>query len=199
MSRPRPSLLLLPLLTAVALALAGCGDDGTPVADASAAKDKGIPTLSIPVDAAGKPCKEATDVPEAEGKPTVEMPAGEPPPEELVKEDLEVGDGAEAKAGDSIQVNYVGIACSTGKQFESSWDTETPLDATLTEGSLIQGWIDGIPGMKEGGLRQLTIPSDQAYGPSGSGGIAKNEALVFVIELLKVTPAAETTTTTAGG
>jgi peptidylprolyl isomerase len=196
MSHPRSILRPLVALAAAALLATACGDDGTPVQDASAAKDKGIPTLSIPVDATGKKCKAATDVPEKEGKPEVEMPAGELPPEELVKEDLEVGDGAEVKAGDSIKVNYVGIACSTGKQFDSSWDNGQPLDATLTEGSLIQGWLDGIPGMKEGGRRKLIIPADLAYGAAGQGDIAKNEALVFVIDLIETTPASATTTTT---
>jgi peptidylprolyl isomerase len=197
MSRPRRTAQLLATLAAAAILVAACGDEGTPVEDASAAKDKGIPTLSVPVDAAGKKCKAATDVPEAEGKPEVEMPVGELPPEELVKEDITVGDGAEAKAGDSIKVNYVGIACSTGKQFDSSWDNGQPFDAALTEGGLIQGWLDGIPGMKEGGRRKLVIPADLAYGPSGQGDIRPNEALVFVIDLIEVTPASETTTTTA--
>ena len=96
----------------------------------------------------------------------------------------------------------MGVACSTGKQFDSSWDSGEPIDATLNEGGLVQGWIEGIPGMKVGGRRQLTIPADLAYGPAGQGDIAKNEALVFVIDLLKVTPKAATTTTTsapAGG
>jgi peptidylprolyl isomerase len=180
------------------LFLAACGDEGTPVKDASSAKDKpAIPTLSVPVDAAGKKCKAATDVPEKKGKPTVEMPVGQLPPKKLVKKDVKVGTGAEAKVGDTIQVNYVGIACSTGKQFDSSWDNGKPFDTPLVEGQLIKGWTDGIPGMKVGGRRQLTIPSDLAYGPSGQGDIRANETLVFVIDLLKVTPASATTTTTA--
>jgi peptidylprolyl isomerase len=198
MSRALPPGRLLAALAVSALLLAACGDDGTPVADASAAKDKpAIPTLSIPADAAGKKCKAATDVPKKEGKPTVEMPAGELPPKKLVTEDLKVGDGAEAKAGDDVQVNYVGVACSTGKQFDSSWDSGKPIDATLNEGELVQGWIEGIPGMKVGGRRQLTIPADLAYGPTGREGIARNEALVFVIDLLKVTAKSATTTTTS--
>src|SRR5215212_9513783 len=126
MSGPRSTLSrgALALAVGAALLLAACGDDGTPVKDASAAKDKpAIPTLALPVDAAGKKCKAATDVPKKKDKPTVEMPAGELPPKKLVKTDLKVGTGAAAKVGDTIQVNYVGIACSTGKQFDSSWDS----------------------------------------------------------------------------
>jgi peptidylprolyl isomerase len=199
-SRPRRTAALLAALAVTALLAAGCGDEGTPVKDASAAKDKGIPTLSIPkppVDAAGKKCKAATDVPKKEGKPEVEMPVGELPPKELEQEDLTVGQGAEAKVGDTIEVNYVGIACSTGKQFDSSWDNGQAFTTPLAEDSLIKGWIEGIPGMKEGGRRKLVIPSDLAYGPTGQGDIRANEALVFVIDLIKVTPASETTTTTA--
>ena len=199
MSRALPSGRLFAALAVSALLLVACGDDGTPVADASAAKDKpAIPTLSIPVDAAGKKCKAATDVPKKKGKPTVDMPAGELPPKKLVKTDVKVGTGAEAKAGDDVEVHYVGVACSTGKQFDSSWDSGKPLPTTLSaETGIIQGWVDGIPGMKVGGRRQLTIPSDLAYGAAGQGDIAKNEALVFVIDLLKVTPTAATTTTTS--
>ncbi len=198
MSHPRSIVRALALSAVAAFLVAACGDAGTPVADASFTADSGVPTLSIPVDAAGKKCKAATDVPKKEGKPEVEMPVGELPPKELVKEDLKVGDGAEVKTGDAITVNYVGIACSTGKQFDSSWDAGEPIEATLTEGSLIQGWIDGIPGMKVGGRRQLTIPADLAYGATGSGDIAKNEALVFVIDVVKTGPPPTTTTTTAG-
>src|SRR4051812_38436811 len=200
MSGPRSTLRrgALALAICAALLMVACGDDGTPVKDASAAKDKPpIPTLAVPVDASGKKCKAATGVPKKEGKPTVEMPVGELPPKKLEKTDLKAGTGAEVKVGDQIQVNYVGIACSTGKQFDSSWDNGKPLDATLTEGSLIQGWIEGIPGMKVGGRRMLVIPSDLAYGAAGQGDIGANEALVFVIALLKATPAASTTTTTA--
>jgi peptidylprolyl isomerase len=205
MSGPRWIARALALTAITVLFLAACGDDGTPVKDASAAKDKPpIPTLAVPVDAAGKKCKAATGVPKKKGKPTVEMPVGQLPPKKLVTKDLKVGTGAEAKEGDTIQVNYVGISCSTGKQFDSSWDRDKPFDTPLTEATgLIKGWTQGIPGMKVGGRRLLTVPSNLAYGAGGQGtDIRPNEALVFVIDLLKVTPASATTTTTsapAGG
>jgi peptidylprolyl isomerase len=125
------------------------------------------------------------------------------PPTELVSEDLEPGDGAEAKLGDTIKVHYVGIACSTGMQFDSSWDSGQPADLQLAEGGLIKGWTEGIPGMKVGGRRKLVVPGDLAYGAEGRPGIAPNETLVFVIDLVDVTPAGEadpgTTTTVASG
>lgn len=172
---------------AATLALLGaCGDDdgGNVVADVL--EDPSLPTQPAPLpSAAGAECVEAAGVPEAEGKPEVEMPVGEAPTE-LAITDITEGDGAEAALGDSITVQYVGIACSTGEQFDASWDRGEPTTFTLQEGALIQGWIDGIPGMKEGGRRQLVIPSDLAYGPEGNQGIAPDEALVFVIDLVEV-------------
>jgi len=175
---------------ALVLLVAACGgDDDNVVADAT--KDTGLPTQSAPTtleSAKGKECKEATDVPEAEGKPNVEMPVGEPPTE-LEQTDITVGDGAEAELGKAIKVNYVGLACSTGMQFDASYDNGMPADFTLAEGGLIPGWIEGIPGMKVGGRRMLVIPSDLAYGEAGNTGIAPDEALVFVIDLLEVSDA----------
>src|SRR3954447_8699661 len=204
MSRPRWTARAFALTAITVLLLVACGDDGTAVKDASAAKDKpAIPTLSVPVDAAGMKCKAATGVPKKTGKPIVEMPAGQLPPKKLVTKDLKVGTGAEAALGDTIEVQYVGIACSTGKQFDSSWDRDKPFDTALSEDTgLIKGWTQGIPGMKVGGRRMLTVPSDLAYAAAGQGDIRPNEALVFVIDLLKVTPKSATTTTTsapAGG
>lgn len=173
--------------------LGACGGDegGNVVADAT--EDAALPTQSVPEptttlpSAAGKPCVAPVDVPEAEGKPVVEMPEGESPTE-LASTDITVGDGVEAELGKTIKVHYVGIACSTGKQFDSSWDRGEPTEFPLTEGGLIDGWTQGIPGMKVGGRRQLVIPSDLAYGESGQGAdIAPDEALVFVIDLIDVT------------
>ncbi len=132
-----------------------------------------------------KPCVAPVDVPVAEGKPVVNVPIG-PPPTAVNKVDLTPGTGVEAKLGDTIKVHYVGIACSTGKQFDSSWDRKAPAEFPLTEGGLIKGWTDGIPGMKVGGRRQLDIPSDLAYGPQGRPPeIAPDEALIFVIDLVE--------------
>ena len=85
-----------------------------------------------------------------------------PPPTTLVKQDLKEGTGAVVAAGDTVTVNYIGVACSTGKIFDSSYSRGQP--ATFGLGQVIKGWTDGIPGMKVGGQRLLGIPADQAYG-----------------------------------
>lgn len=119
-------------------------------------------------------------------KPEVSIPA-EDAPTELVLEDLIVGTGDEAKAGRNVDVHYVGVAWSTGKQFDASWDRNETFEFRLGAGQVIQGWDQGVAGMKVGGRRRLTIPSDLGYGPYGAGGVIKGgETLVFVVDLLNV-------------
>ncbi|MCW2543886.1 MAG: peptidyl-prolyl cis-trans isomerase [Frankiales bacterium] len=119
-------------------------------------------------------------------KPTVEIPDG-PPPTDLVIEDLSVGDGAEAVAGKSCTMQYVGHSWSTGKQFDASWDRGEPFRFQLGAGMVIGGWDQGVAGMKIGGRRKLTIPPHLGYGARGAGGaIGPNETLVFVVDLLQV-------------
>ncbi len=119
-------------------------------------------------------------------KPEIEFP-GENPPEELVIEDIIVGDGAEAVPGKTVSTHYVGVAWSTGEEFDASWNRGAPLDFTVGIGQVIQGWDQGLLGMKVGGRRRLEIPSDLAYGSRGAGGaIGPNEALIFVVDLVDV-------------
>jgi peptidylprolyl isomerase len=107
-------------------------------------------------------------------------------PTELVSEDIVEGDGAAAAAGDSVTVEYVGVDQATGEEFDTSWDGE-PFEFELGTGEVIQGWDDGVEGMKEGGRRQLTIPPDLAYGPVGQPpAIGPDATLVFVIDLISV-------------
>jgi peptidylprolyl isomerase len=123
---------------------------------------------------------------ESSGKPKVEVPEG-PPPTELQVEDLKVGTGAEATAGTQVEVHYVGVAYSTKKQFDSSWDRGQPLPFPLGAKRVIKGWEQGVPGMKVGGRRRLIIPPDLAYGPGGfPPAIGPNETLVFVVDLVSV-------------
>ena len=99
-------------------------------------------------------------------RPDVEPPTG-PAPDDLVIEDLVVGDGPEAKAGDLISAHYVGVTHDSGEQFDASWDRGDPLEFRLGVGMVIQGWDEGMAGMKVGGRRRLTIPAHKAYGERG--------------------------------
>ncbi len=116
-------------------------------------------------------------------KPVIEYPGGEPPTD-LKIEDIVVGDGAEAKAGDTVEVHYVGVEFESGEEFDASWNRGESIEFPLR--GLIQGWQEGIPGMKVGGRRQLTIPPEKAYGPAGGGHRLSGKTLVFVIDLLGV-------------
>jgi peptidylprolyl isomerase len=119
-------------------------------------------------------------------KPEIDFP-GDAAPTDLVIEDITTGDGVEAKVGDTISAHYVGVAHSTGEEFDSSWDRGAPLSFRLGVGQVIKGWDDGIVGMKVGGRRQLTIPANLAYGDQGAGGAIKpGEALIFVVDLVNV-------------
>ena len=117
-------------------------------------------------------------------KPEIDFP-GDVAPADLVIEDLVLGDGAEAKAGDSISAHYVGVAHSTGEEFDASWNRGSALDFRLGVGQVIKGWDLGIVGMKVGGRRKLIIPASLAYGERGAGGAIKpGEALIFVVDLV---------------
>ena len=116
-------------------------------------------------------------------KPEVAVTDGEPPTE-LVMEDLVIGDGPEATAGVQVSVDYVGVAWSTGNEFDASWNRGEPLTFGLGVGQVIAGWDQGVQGMRVGGRRKLTIPPDMAYGQQGAGGvIGPNETLIFVCDL----------------
>ncbi len=119
-------------------------------------------------------------------KPEVTIAGGEPPAE-LVMEDIEVGDGKEARPGADVSVHYVGVAWSNGRQFDASWDRRQTFQFRLGAGMVIGGWDQGVAGMKVGGRRRLTIPPELGYGARGAGGaIGPNETLVFVVDLVKV-------------
>ena len=117
-------------------------------------------------------------------KPEIDFPGGEPPAE-LEITDIWEGDGPVASAGDRVTVHYVGVAHSTGEQFDASWDRGEPLSFQLGAGRVIAGWDQGLQGMKVGGRRQLIIPPGLAYGDRGAGNvIAPGETLIFVCDLV---------------
>ena len=171
--------LLIAALTMLALAgVAACGDDDEG-GEASGTNES--PAQTAPADE-----PEAEVSANTEAKPTIGKPSGEPPTK-LVKEDIVVGKGPAAKDGDRLTVDYVGVTFSYGDQFDASWDNGAPFTFTLGQGDVIQGWDQGVKGMKVGGRRKLTIPSELAYGAQGSPpAIPPNEPLVFVIDLRKI-------------
>jgi peptidylprolyl isomerase len=161
---------IIALCAALALAIAGCGgdDDSTSTETTSEA-----PAAKSAAEDTGK-------------KPEVTVPSG-PPPKQLEENELVAGTGAEAKAGDEVTVQYVGVGYDSGEEFDASWDRGEPFPFTLGAGEVIPGWDQGVAGMKVGGRRELIIPSDLAYGSAGSPPvIGPNETLIFVIDLLGV-------------
>ncbi len=119
-------------------------------------------------------------------KPLVDPHLG-PAPDDLLMEDLVLGTGEEAKAGQSAVVHYVGVGVSSGEEFDASWNRGEPFVFSLGEGYVIQGWDRGVVGMKVGGRRRLVIPAHLGYGDRGAGGvIAPGETLIFVVDLLEL-------------
>ena len=119
-------------------------------------------------------------------RPQIEKPEGDVP-FDLGIEDLVVGEGEEAASGARVAVHYVGVAFSTGEEFDASWNRGEPFRFKLGKGQVIPGWDQGVQGMRVGGRRRLTIPSAMAYGARGAGGVIKpHEPLVFVVDLLSV-------------
>jgi peptidylprolyl isomerase len=154
----------------LALGLAACGGDDDSTTGSTEA---------------GAPNAEAGGSAE-KTKPKVTVPKGAPP-KKLEVEDLEEGTGDEAKAGDEVTVQYVGVNYKNGKEFDASWDRGEPFTFQLGAGMVIPGWDQGVEGMKVGGRRELIIPPELAYGPEGSPpAIGPNETLIFVIDLLEV-------------
>lgn len=158
--------LVLIIGACLALAIAGCGSD-------SSSTGSGEETSG----------SAQAEAPEQKTKPEVKVPSGAPP-KQLVTKDLEKGTGATAKAGDAVTVQYVGVNYKTGEEFDSSWSRAEPFTFTLGAGEVIQGWDQGVEGMKVGGRRELIIPPDLGYGAAGAGAaIPPEETLVFVVDL----------------
>ncbi len=119
-------------------------------------------------------------------KPVVDFPEGEAPTE-LEITDITVGDGDEARPGQQVVVHYVGVAFSTGEEFDASWNRNAPFEFPLGAGRVIAGWDQGVAGMRVGGRRRLTIPAKLGYGDRGAGAaIRPGETLIFVVDLLSI-------------
>ena len=119
-------------------------------------------------------------------KPEIDFPQ-DPVPTELRIVDEIQGTGREAKVGDTVSCHYVGVTYSGGEEFDASWNRGEPLGFTVGVGQVIQGWDQGLLGMKVGGRRRLEIPSELAYGSRGAGAVSgPDESLIFVVDLLDV-------------
>jgi peptidylprolyl isomerase len=189
--------------SALALAAAGCGDDADSGGGSDGSKIDGDPSTRLPADLAGAGSA-TTEEKKSTGKkfdgtklqpvstdtskkPKIAKPPATDPPEELHIVDVVDGKGKAAKDGDKLEVQYVGVTFSEGKEFDASWGKGQPFSFTLGEGGVIKGWDEGLKGMKVGGRRELVIPAEQAYGAAGSPpNIGPDEALVFVIDLKKI-------------
>jgi peptidylprolyl isomerase len=189
----RRALALVALASAGALTLAACSS--SPSNSSSAAKVSSntgsghdtTTTSTTPATITPIAAADVSPAGTAGQAPTVTVPSGNPPTG-LESADLIVGTGREAAAGDQVTVQYVLATYSAGKVIQSSW-TSQPFTFTLGQGQVIPGWDQGVPGMHEGGRRELIIPPSLGYGanpPPGAAGIAANDTLVFVIDLLKV-------------
>lgn len=175
------ALLLLAVLAAAGL-IAGCGGSSGSSGTIGVGNEN---TSDESLAKAGevKVAKTPTSGPLAT-EPKVTPPTG-PPPTKLEKKDLVVGTGKEAKTGETVTVNYVGVLYKGGKEFDASWKRKEPFQFKLGQGQVIKGWDQGVAGMKVGGRRELVIPSELAYGKTGSPpAIPANAPLVFVVDLL---------------
>jgi peptidylprolyl isomerase len=163
-----------------ALIAAGCGGDDEEGSESPAAQTT-PPAFETPSEP-----EEGGDLTDTSVKPAVEVPEGEPPTE-LETEDIVEGDGEAAEAGDTLTMQYVGVSYATGEEFEASWDIGQPFIFELGAGRVIEGWDEGLVGMREGGRRQLVIPPEMAYGAAGQPPvIGPDETLVFVVDLVEI-------------
>lgn len=182
--------------TASALALSGltlaaCGGSGSgsiQLAPSAGATQVSTPSTPKPPPALRtKPAVSVSPSATSSTPNAVHLSSSSCSTKQLVKKDLITGQGQLAQPGQTVTVNYVGVLCSTGKEFDSSWKRNQPFTSALTAGSVIPGWAQGVPGMRVGGRRELVIPSNLGYGKTGQPPtIPPNSTLVFVVDLLSV-------------
>jgi peptidylprolyl isomerase len=191
---PRSSSARLGLIVAAlstAALIAGCGSSGSStIAVGNESDTSSVPHVkgeTTPTSTANTPTTATAKTPTSgplSTKPKVTPPSGGAPTK-LVTKELIKGTGPEAKAGQPVTVNYVGVLYHGGKEFDASWKRNEPLTFPLGQGQVIKGWDQGVAGMKVGGRRELIIPSELAYGkPGRPPTIPPNAPLVFVVDLL---------------
>jgi peptidylprolyl isomerase len=180
--------LLVPLAVA-ALVVAGCGSSKKTESNANTpapAPKAACTPKSVSSKSGGAKAPAVANASDTAHKPKIAKPKGSPPASLVVK-DLVVGCGPAIQAGQAASVQYVGISWSNDKQFDASWDRGQPFSFPLGQGQVIQGWDQGVAGMKAGGRRELVIPPQLGYGAQGSPPtIAPNETLVFVVDLTRI-------------
>lgn len=164
-----------------ALIAAGCGgDEEDSENQAAQTTPPAFETQPEPVP------DESGDLTDTSVKPAVDVPEGEAPTE-LETDDIVEGEGEAAEAGDTLTMQYVGVSYATGEEFDASWDIGQPFIFELGAGMVIEGWDEGLEGMRPGGRRQLVIPPDMAYGAAGNPpAIGPDETLVFVVDLVEI-------------
>jgi peptidylprolyl isomerase len=179
--------LALILIACLALFVAGCGssDDSSSSSESTASTEATTTESSAPKEES-KSGGEKKSAGGEKTKPTVTVPSS-PPPKKLEIKEIEKGTGETAKSGDTVAVQYVGVGYDSEEEFDSSWSRNEPFAFQLGAGQVIPGWDQGVAGMKVGGRRELIVPSNLAYGPTGSPPvIGPNETLIFVIDLLAI-------------
>jgi peptidylprolyl isomerase len=177
--------LVIACTAALAAGLSACGSSTTP--GVQPVPSAGSTQASVPTTTSTTATTPSPPSPLSQ-KPAVGVPSG-PAPARLVTKDLISGSGRPAATGSNVTVNYVGVLYKNGKEFDSSWKTGKPASFALTSGpgGVISGWVQGIPGMRVGGRRELIIPPSLGYGKAGSPPtIPPNSTLVFVVDLLSV-------------
>jgi peptidylprolyl isomerase len=177
----RVKLLSITLALLLGAAIAACGGD-----DSTSGESAATPTATPTAAPANVDEIVAGISKNTKQEPKVVTPSGDPPTQLVIK-DIVKGKGAKAKPGDTLAMQYTGYSWSNGQKFDASWDRGgQPFPFKLGAGMVIPGWDQGMVGMQEGGRRLLIIPPDLGYGPAGSGPIAPNETLVFVVDLKKL-------------
>jgi peptidylprolyl isomerase len=176
----RRSAFLALLALLAALAVSACGSDDDDDGSSGQSTEQQAETTEP------SPSDLREGLKDTSTKPVIPKPSGSPP-RRLEKEDIVKGRGPAAKPGDTLTVQYAGVAFSTGEEFDASWNSGQPFTFPLGGGQVIEGWDKGLVGMRKGGRRMLTIPPEQAYGAQGSPPvIGPNETLVFVVDVVEI-------------